>query len=113
MPVSIEAEQALLGSIIIKPESFDLVGGMLDVEDFYLEEHKHIYSALLAMYSQSRMIDTVTLVNALVEQGDRDEAGGIQYITLIAESVPSAANVKDYAKIVNDKAILRRLIGVC
>ena len=59
------------------------------------------------------MIDTVTLVNALVEQGDRDEAGGIQYITLIAESVPSAANVKDYARIVKDKAILRRLIDVC
>ncbi|MBR2350518.1 MAG: replicative DNA helicase [Clostridia bacterium] len=113
MPVSIEAEQALLGSILIKPECFDHVGGMISSDDFYLEEHKHIYSALLRMYSQSKMIDTVTLVNALVEQGDRDEAGGIQYITLIAESVPSAANVKDYARIVKDKATLRRLIGIC
>ena len=113
MPVSIEAEQALLGSIIIKPESFDQVGGMIDVEDFYLEEHKHIYAALVKMYSQSKVIDTVTLVNALVEQGDRDEAGGIQYITIIAESVPTASNVKDYARIVKDKAILRRLINVC
>ena len=113
MPVSIEAEQALLGSILIKPESFDQVGGMIDADDFYLEEHKHIYSALLKMYAQSKMIDTVTLVNALVEQGDRDEAGGIQYITLIAESVPSAANVKDYARIVKDKSMLRRLINIC
>ena len=113
MPVSIEAEQALLGSILIKPECFDQIGGMISSDDFYLEEHKHIYSALLRMYSQSKMIDTVTLVNALVEQGDRDEAGGIQYITLIAESVPSAANVKDYARIVKDKATLRRLIGIC
>jgi len=113
MPVSIEAEQALLGSIIIKPETFDLVGGMINVEDFYLEEHKHIYSALLRMYSQSKTIDTVTLVNALVEQGDRDEAGGIQYVTLIAESVPTTSNAKDYARIVKDKATLRRLIGVC
>ena len=111
--MSIEAEQALLGSILIKPDCFDQIGGMISSDDFYLEEHKHIYSALLRMYSQSKMIDTVTLVNALVEQGDRDEAGGIQYITLIAESVPSAANVKDYAKIVKDKATLRRLINIC
>ena len=113
MPVSIEAEQALLGSIIIRPECFDKIGGMVEVEDFYLEEHKHIYSALVKMYTQSKMIDTVTLVNALVEQGDRDEAGGIQYITLLAESVPAASNVKDYARIVKDKSLLRRLIGVC
>ncbi len=113
MPVSIEAEQALLGSIIIRPESFDKIGGMVEAEDFYLEEHKHIYSALVKMYTQSKMIDTVTLVNALVEQGDRDEAGGIQYITLLAESVPTASNVKDYARIVKDKSLLRRLIGVC
>ncbi len=113
MPVSIEAEQALLGSIIIKPESFDQIGGMIEVSDFYLEEHKHIYAALLSMYSKSKVIDSVTLVNALVEQGDRDEAGGIQYIALLAESAPSAANVKDYARIVKDKSTLRRLIGVC
>ena len=113
MPASVEAEQALLGSIIVNPDSFDKVGGMISAEDFYLEEHKHIYSALLKMYSQSKTIDVVTLVNALVEQGDRDEAGGIQYITLIAESVPSAANIKDYARIVKDKSTLRRLIEVC
>ena len=113
MPVSIEAEQALLGSIIIKPDCFDQVGGMVNVDDFYLEEHRHIYTALLSMYSQSRTIDTVTLVNALVEQGDRDEAGGIQYITLLAESAPTASNAKDYAKIVKDKSTLRRLIKAC
>ena len=113
MPVSVEAEQALLGSIIVNPDSFDKVGGMISADDFYVQEHKHIYNALLKMYAQSKTIDVVTLVNALVEQGDRDEAGGIQYITLIAESVPSAANVKDYAKIVKDKSTLRRLINVC
>ena len=113
MPVSVEAEQALLGSIIVSPDAFDKVGGIISAEDFYVEEHKHIYSALLKMYAQNKTIDVVTLVNALVEMGDRDEAGGIQYITLLAESVPSAANVKDYAKIVKDKSILRKLIRVC
>ena len=113
MPVSIEAEQALLGSIIINPECFDKVGGIISVDDFYLEEHKHIYSALMKMYTQSKMIDTVTLVNTLVEEGDRDEAGGIQYISLIANSVPAVSNVRDYARIVKDKSVLRHLIGIC
>ena len=90
MPVSIEAEQALLGSLIINPECFDKVGGIISVDDFYLEEHKHIYSALLKMYTQSKIIDTVTLVNTLVEEGDRDEAGGIQYISLI--TMPAAVS---------------------
>ena len=113
LPASIEAEQALLGSIIVSPDSFDKISGIISTEDFYLEEHKHIYSALLSMYAKNKTIDVVTLVNALVENGDRDEAGGVQYITLIAESVPSAANVKDYARIVKDKATLRKVISVC
>ena len=65
------------------------------------------------MYSQNKPIAVVTLVNALVELGDRDEAGGIQYVTLLAESVRSAAHVTDYAKIVKDKSTLRKLIHVC
>ena len=113
MPVSIEAEQAFLGSIIRKPKAFDRVGGMLDAEDFYLQEHKHIYSAIVRMYNESKTIDPVTLANALVEAGDRDQSGGVQYVALLAESVPSVANVEDYAKIVKNKALLRRLITVC
>ena len=113
MPVAIEAEQALLGSVIIKPEAFDKIGGMVDTEDFYLEEHKHIFEALTSMYTRSKVIDTVTLVNTLVERGDRDEAGGISYISLLANSVPSVANVKDYARIVREKSTLRRLIRAC
>lgn len=113
MPVSIEAEQALLGSIIRKPESFDVVGGMLTAEDFYLEMHKHIYNSLVKMYNESRTIDPVTLANTLVEMGDKDQTGGIQYIALLADSVPSTANIKDYAAIVKDKSTLRRLITAC
>ncbi len=113
MPASIEAEQALLGSIISDSEAFDMIGGKISAEDFYVDEHRHIYITLLKMYSQSRTIDVVTLVNALVEAGYRDEAGGVQYISLIAESAPSTKNVKDYARIVKDKSMLRRLIGIC
>ena len=113
IPANIEAEQALLGSIIISPDSFDRVSGMITAEDFYLEEHKHIYRTLLNMFNSSKVIDTVTLVNSLVEEGYRDEAGGSQYIALIANSVPTVANAKDYAKIVKDKPVLRRLISIC
>ena len=113
MPMSIEAEQAVLGAIIIKPESFDQIGGMLTANDFYLEDHKRIFSTLLKMYGESKIIDTVTLVNSISEQNGKDKESTIQYITLLAESVPSVANIKDYARIVKDKAILRSLIGAC
>ncbi len=113
VPASIEAEQALIGSIIINPEMFDRVGGMITVDDFYLEEHKYIYDAILRMYAESKTIDPVTLVNALVESGKRDKAGGVQYISMLAESVPTVSNIKDYARIVKDKSTLRRLISVC
>ena len=113
MPMSVEAEQAVLGAIIIKPESFDQIGGMLTANDFYLEDHKRIYSTLLGMYGESKIIDTVTLVNSISDQNGKDKESTIQYITLLAESVPSVANVKDYARIVKDKSILRSLIGAC
>ena len=113
MPMSVEAEQAVLGAIIIKPESFDQIGGMLSANDFYLEDHKRIYSTLLQMYSASKIIDTVTLVNSISDQNGKDKESTIQYITLLAESVPSVANIKDYAQIVKDKSLLRRLINTC
>ena len=59
MPMSVEAEQAVLGAIIIKPESFDNIGGMLTANDFYLEDHKRIYSTLMQMYGESKIIDTL------------------------------------------------------
>ena len=106
MPVAIDAEQAFLGAVIKKPDAFDTVGGMLTRDDFYLEEHKHIYDAVTKMYNESRTIDPVTLVNALVESGIRDQAGGIQYITLLASSVATVANIKDYARIIPPCAVL-------
>ena len=113
MPVSIEAERALLGSIIRDPECFDKVAGLITAEDFYLDEHKRIYSSLVKMYTQSKTIDEVTLLNALTEDGKKSEAEGIKYISLIVSSVPAVTNVKDYAAIVKDKSKLRKLIGIC
>ena len=78
-----------------------------------LEEHKDVFTAMQKMYLRSKTIDVVTLLDELVRDGVYDEAGGKDYIRLISEIVPSAANVKDYAEIVRDKSMLRALIGAC
>ena len=113
LPVSIESEQAILGSILIRPESLERIVGILDAEDFSLEEHRRIFSTMRSMFLASRNIDTVTLVNTLVQEGVYDESGGIEYIKTLSYSVPTAANIVDYARTVKDKSILRRLISTC
>ncbi len=113
MPVSIEAEQSVLGSILIKPSCLTSVAGMLTAEDFYVEEHQQIYLAMTDMFLSSKEIDPVTLVNRLVQNGTYTEQDGIRYIREIAQTVPTASNVRDYAAIVRDKSLLRRLIGAC
>ncbi|MCQ2423436.1 MAG: replicative DNA helicase [Clostridia bacterium] len=113
MPFSLEAEQSVLGAILINPECFNDLAGLLTVEDFQLEEHRDIYNVMQSMYLKSREIDVVTLIDELVKNGTCDEAGGKEYIRLIAELVPSSANVKDYANIVREKALLRSLITTC
>lgn len=111
LPFSAEAEMSVLGAVLIKPEVMDLLPGVIRAEDFYMEEHVEIYRAMQSMYLKSRGIDLVTLIDELVRSGVYDEAGGREYIKLIAETVPGSANVLDYAKIVRDKAILRQLIA--
>lgn len=113
LPFSLEAEQSVLGAILVNPESMDSLAGIITSEDFYLEEHSEIFSAMQRMYLKSRNIDPVTLIDELVKAGVYDEAGGRDYIKLICEIVPTAVNVSDYAEIVRDKSILRSLISVC
>lgn len=110
MPFSLEAEQSVLGSIMIDPSCMDNIATLISRDDFYLPEHAEIFSAMQSMYLKNRNIDVVTLIDELVTSGTYDEAGGNNYLKLIAETVPTAANAVDYAKIVRDKAILRQLI---
>ncbi|MBQ3706963.1 MAG: replicative DNA helicase [Clostridia bacterium] len=111
MPFSLEAEQSLLGSILIDPMCMDAVGALITADDFYMPEHSGIFRAMQSMYLKSKSIDVVTLIEELTKSGTYDEAGGREYLKLVAEAVPTAANAKDYAKIVRDKAILRDLIA--
>ncbi|MBR6916946.1 MAG: replicative DNA helicase [Clostridia bacterium] len=112
-PFSREAEMSVLGAILIKPESMDKVTGIISSGDFYMTENQTIFSAMQEMYLESRDIDVVTLIDKLAKSGKFDDAGGREYIRVISETVPTAANVTDYAKIVKDKSILRTLIDAC
>jgi len=113
LPFSAIAEQSLLGSVLIDPSSINQIADIISSEDFYLEEHKQIYLAMHALFLTSNQIDIVTLIDELVKKGVYSKSGGEDYIKIIAQTVPNSLNVKDYAKIVKDKSILRQLIRMC
>ena len=111
LPFSMPAEQSLLGAILIDPAALNEVAPLIKAEDFYLEEHRQIYLAMQALFFGSREIDVVTLIDKLVSDGVYDKSGGEDYLRTLADAVPSALNVKDYARIIKDKSVLRQLIG--
>lgn len=111
LPYSLDAEQSVLGSILIDPECFDDVAQIIRQDDFYLEAHGEIFALMQQYNLQSKSIDVITLINSLVSnQVYEDEAAARSYIKLLVDVVPGSANAKDYAEIVRDKATLRRLI---
>ena len=113
LPFSMPAEQSLLGSVLIDPASLNEVADLLTAEDFYLSEHKQIYLAMHELFLTNSEIDVVTLIDMLVVKGIYDKSGGEDYIRTLTEAVPDALNVKDYARIVKEKSILRQLIAAC
>jgi len=113
LPFSLEAEQSVLGSVLIDPNCFNDIAEVITSEDFYLEDHSRMYLAMQEMYLRNKSIDLVTLIDMLVKIGLYENIErSKEYIKLIAEVVPTASNVKDYAQIVKDKSILRQLIAV-
>ena len=113
VPANVVAEQSLLGAILIDPVSFDKIADKVAATDFYVPEHKEIFSAMHELYLTSSNIDYVTLIDMLVQKGVYDKSGGQKYIMALLEVVPSALNILDYARIVKDKSVLRQLIEVC
>lgn len=109
MPYSVEAEQAILGTIIVDPMRYDDVSH-LSADEFYLEQHKQIFSAMKTMFLASRDIDLVTLIDTLTQMGTYTEGDAGKYIKLLADLAANASNITEYAKIVRDKALLRMLI---
>lgn len=110
-PYSLEAEQAVLGCLLIDPECFVELGDSVRAEFFYIPQHREIYSTIIALDSIGQKYDAVLVLEDLKSRGVYDDASGKNYLAQLAQSVPSTANVKAYAKIIRDKYILRTLIG--
>ena len=109
-PFSVEAEQSVLGSVLIDPECITGLIEIVSSSDFYIPEHGEIFDAMCELFNKNRNIDVVTLINMLTEHGVYSPEECKKYVGVIADVVPSAANVRDYARIVHDKAGLRALI---
>ncbi|USS84646.1 replicative DNA helicase [Fructilactobacillus myrtifloralis] len=109
-PHSIEAEKAVLGSLFLAPSSLPEAMEILQAADFYKRSHQLIYQAMVDLADQDEGIDAVTVTDRLKSQDQLEDVGGVSAIVELAESVPTAANLGYYAKIVSKKAVLRRLI---
>lgn len=110
LPQSIEAEQSVIGSMIIDKNAIAKVLESLEEEDFYRDGHKVIYKAIQEMFRSDIAVDLLTLLEYLKSSDMLERAGGVTYITEISSSVPTTANLSAYIKIVSDKSTLRKLI---
>lgn len=109
-PQNLEAEQAVLGALMLEPEAGSSVFETLQPEDFYRDNHRLIFSAIRDLFEKGDPVDLVSVAEILRQQGRLEQVGGIATISEIARSVPSVANVEYYAKLVTEKALLRQLI---
>jgi replicative DNA helicase len=110
-PHSIEAEQSVLGGLLLDNLAWDRAADLLTDGDFYRHEHRLIFAAVGTLVGASRPADVITVFEQLQQHGKAEEAGGLQYLNALAQSVPSAANLRRYAEIVRERAILRKLIA--
>ncbi|MEE1005718.1 MAG: replicative DNA helicase [Acutalibacteraceae bacterium] len=110
LPYSVEAEQAVLGSVIIDPQCLNEIAVQMKTEYFYIPQHREIYSVMSAMYELSQTIDFVSLLEKLKSDGVYDEAGGKAYLTQLVQTVPSAANVLTYVAIIRERYYARSLM---
>ena len=115
IPYSLEAEQSVLGAIILKPDIYEEIAVLLDAGDFYLDEHRQVYDAITALYLKNRSLDLVILLEEITAKNQRDgedvRSGMRELLLQLAKSVPVVDNVKEYADIVKEKSTRRKLIN--
>jgi replicative DNA helicase len=110
-PHSVEAEQSVLGGLLLDNLAWDRAGDLLTDSDFYRHEHRLIYAAIGVLVSSSKPADVITVYEQLQSLGKAQDSGGLAYLNALAQSVPSAANMRRYAEIVRERSILRKLIA--
>ncbi|MFC4321715.1 replicative DNA helicase [Litchfieldia salsa] len=109
-PQNVEAEQAVLGAIFLEPASLILASEVLIPEDFYRAAHQKIFKAMLMLSDKGEPVDLITVTSELADAKLLEEVGGVSYLSDVANSVPTASNIEYYARIIEEKSILRRLI---
>ncbi len=109
-PQNIEAEQAVLGAIFLEPASLTMATEVLIPEDFYRAAHQKIFKVMISLSDKGEPVDLITVTSELADAKMLEEVGGVSYLSDIANSVPTASNIEYYARIIEEKSILRRLI---
>ncbi|MEN9453353.1 MAG: hypothetical protein RLZZ369_2412 [Pseudomonadota bacterium] len=109
-PHSIEAEQSVLGGLLLDNSAWDRAADLLVDTDFYRHEHQLIYTAIRQLVNASKPADVITVFEQLQMQGKATDVGGLAYLNALAQSMPSAANIRRYAEIVRERAVLRKLV---
>jgi replicative DNA helicase len=110
-PHSVEAEQSVLGGLLLDNMAWDRAGDLLTESDFYRYEHRLIYTAIGGLIAGTKPADVITVFEQLQGLGKAQDCGGLAYLNALAQSVPSAANMRRYAEIVRERSILRKLIA--
>ena len=110
-PQNLEAEMAVLGSMLIEEHAIAEAIELLDSHCFYNDANRKIFEGALKLYSENKAVDIVTLIEELKKTGDIDRVGGVTYVTALTTVVPTSANVRHYALIVKEKSVLRSLIS--
>lgn len=110
-PQNLEAEKACLGSMLLDREAIEVAIDILKGDDFYSNQHRLIFDAIIALYGQATPVDSVTITEHLKSHGELDKVGGVLYISSLLDEVPTSANIEYYAKIVEQKSLLRKLIS--
>ncbi len=110
-PQNLEAEMAVLGSMLLDEDAMSTAFEILDKGSFYKDTHRKIFESILGLYNSNKAVDLITLTNELKKNGVLDEIGGVSFLTALVNAVPTAANISHYVAIVREKSILRTLIN--
>ena len=111
-PHSVEAEQSVLGGLLLEASALDRVADLMTADDFYRHEHRLIFNQIVRLSEMAKPVDVITVAEALEIAGELDKVGGLPYLGSLAQNVPSAANIRRYAEIVRERSIMRKLAEV-